>query len=84
MSLDPRNHNWEKELEGGLPDCRVRPMEREAARIVIGKGWWDKVFCANCGEPSGAVPPNCPHVFFICGTCVGQSGPPPGCVQVSE
>jgi hypothetical protein len=83
MSIDPRNHNWEKQLEKGLPDCRVKPFEREKAAVQIGRMQWDTVFCAQCFKPSGAVPPNVPHVFFICDECVYTNGPPPECVQVT-
>ena len=84
MSIDPRNNNWDTQLEKGLPDCRVAPFERGRNMVRIGQMMWDKVFCANCFKPTGAVPPYCPHVFFICDECVYTNGPPPECVQVVE
>lgn len=82
MSIDPRNHNWDIQLEGRLPDCRVKPFEREASQVTVGRGRWDIVFCAQCYKPQGAVPPNVPHVFFICDHCVYVNGPPPDCIEV--
>lgn len=84
MTLDPRNHNWEKELERGLPDSRVRPIERERFRFQVGRLTLDRVFCANCHEPFGGVPPSCPHVFYICQKCVENNGAPPECIQATE
>lgn len=81
MSLDPRNHNWDKELEGGLPDSRVRAIERDQHRFYLGRLALDRVFCASCHEPYGGVPVSCPHVFYICQTCVDTKGAPPECVQ---
>lgn len=85
-SLDPRDSNWDKELEKNgsfvLPDCRVKPIEREAARIRIGRLILDQVFCASCHKPFGGVAPDCPHVFYICDDCVYKNGPPADCVQV--
>lgn len=83
MSIDPRNHNWETQLEKGLPDCRLKPFDREKDRVQIGRMHWDKVFCAQCFKPTGAVPPDCPHVFFICDDCVRVNGPPADCIQVT-
>jgi hypothetical protein len=76
-SINPRNHSWEKSFEGDLPDCRVSPFERESHRVAIGRMLWDIVFCAQCHKPQGASPPSCPHVFFICDSCVTNHPPPP-------
>lgn len=83
MSIDPANHNWEKQLEKGFPDCRLRPFDREKKMFRVGRMMWDIVYCAQCHEPYGACPPNVPHVFFICDRCVLEKGPPPDCVQVT-
>jgi hypothetical protein len=40
------------------------------------------VFCAQCHKPFGGVPPDCPHVFYICDDCVHTYGAPADCVQV--
>lgn len=85
---DPRNGSWEKEFEKNgsyaLPDCRVGFLERDNHRVYlkhIGQEW-DTVYCAACHQPWAAVPPDCPHVFFICSPCVNAHGAPPDCVQV--
>ena len=83
MSLDPRNYNWEKELEGGLPDSRVKPIERDANRVQHGRLLLDHIYCANCGAPGGAVWPDCPHVFYICTSCADKNGDPPGAVKLT-
>jgi hypothetical protein len=82
---NPRNGSWERQFEMGLPDCRLSYLEREKARVpmtFIGQSW-DTVFCALCHKPYMAVPPDCPHVFYICEGCFLEQGAPPDCVQVS-
>lgn len=83
VSLDPADHNWERELERGLPDCRIRPIDRDMARYRHGRLVLDRVFCGSCHEPFGGVMPNCPHVFYICDDCARVKGAPPECVEVS-
>jgi hypothetical protein len=80
---NPRNGSWEREFEKNgsyaLPDCRVNYLERDAHRVFLpklGQGW-DTVFCSSCHEPKMAVAPDCPHVFFICQTCVDTKPLPP-------
>lgn len=88
-TLDPRDGDWCKELEKSivtghvLPDCRVKPIEREHNRVQIGRMMWDKVFCADCGTVYGASPPNSPFVFYVCDLCVRKKGSPPGAIQTS-
>lgn len=88
LSLDPRDHNWEKELEKGisghqLPDCRLSVLEREKVQIVIGRMKWDAVYCGNCHSgPHGATPPSSPFTFFLCDECFLRNGTPPGTVKV--
>jgi hypothetical protein len=82
VSIDPRNHNWEKGLEKGLPDCRVKAIERETGRVRFGAHLMDKVFCANCGEPGGLTFPWCPHIFYLCDSCFAKGGTPPGTVKI--
>ena len=85
---DPRNGSWEQAFEKNgaycLPDCRVSFLERDKYRVPVKFGQrWDTVFCAGpCGLPKMAVPPDCPHVFFICQDCVDTYGAPPDCIQV--
>ena len=75
-SVDPRNHSWDRGLEGGLPDCRVSPFARDGNRMAVGRMSWDIVFCAQCHKPYGATHPSCPHVFYICDSCVRLNPPP--------
>lgn len=82
MSIDPANHNWDRQLETRLPDCRLKPLEREKARYHHGRLVLDQVFCATCFAPFGGVTPNVPHIFYICDNCVRTNGPPPECVEV--
>jgi hypothetical protein len=80
-SLNPADHNWDRQLEEGYPDCRVKPIERDRSRIAIGRMIWDKVFCGSCGAECGATPPDNPHVFFMCDGCffgIGGGETPPG------
>lgn len=90
-SNDPRNGSWEKELERDgsliLPDCRLRFMERENTRVVIGRIAYDMVYCADCGKPAMGVNPDCPHVFYLCDDCFAtkyNNVPPAGTVQIPE
>jgi hypothetical protein len=80
---NPRNGSWEREFEKNgyksLPDCRVSYLERDNHRVFLrhlGQGW-DTVFCASCHKPKMAVAPDCPHVFFICQTCIDTKPLPP-------
>jgi hypothetical protein len=75
---------WDRQLEDGLPDCRLR-NGREGKRVMRAHMWWDPVYCANCGELKGLVTSGfTPHIFFLCDPCAGVNGPPPGCVEVPE
>ncbi len=78
-----RDGSWEKELEGGLPDCRLTGSARDRKTISYARMLWEKVFCANCGCNGGYVTADwSPHVFYICDACVGKMGAPAGCVEV--
>lgn len=67
-----------------LPDARLGLWARAKRTAVVlgGSLVYERVFCVNCGVPQGAVPAGCP-VFFLCDDCVGQWGPPPGCLEVT-
>ncbi len=85
---NPRNGSWEREFEKNgtfrLPDCRLKFLERDKARVFLphlGQGW-DTVFCAICGKPEMAVPPDCPHVYYQCQQCFNEHGAPPDAIQV--
>lgn len=81
-SLDPADHNWDRQLETRLPDCRLKPIDREAARFRQGRLVLDQVFCSSCHKPYGGVPPTVPHVFYICDDCAHTKGAPPECTEV--
>lgn len=79
--IDRRLENqWDKQLEQGLPDSRLRM--RENKRIFRAHMWWDPVYCASCGELKGLVTADwTPHVFYICDPCALKNGPPPGALE---
>ena len=71
---------WDREIEGDLPDCRVRYSAREP--VMFRRIPMEKVYCANCGTESGYATVFTPHVFFVCDKCCGIAGDPPGTVKV--
>ncbi len=74
---------WDRQLEGGLPDCRVRRSDRERAIVNRGRMAFEKVYCANCHKEAGLVTAEwTAHVFFICDDCA-RTGGPPGCIEVT-
>lgn len=77
---------WDKQLEGGLPDCRLSGSGDRARTEVFLRGkWWELVYCANCGDPYGGVTPEwSAHVFFICDDCVKVHGAPEGLVEIRQ
>jgi hypothetical protein len=78
---NPNSRYWDRELEEGLPDSRLRMRG-----TVMHKGQlMERCFCANCGGPGGLVTAEAfPHVFYICDECVANNGAPPGCIEVPE
>jgi hypothetical protein len=74
--------NWDRQLEGGLPDSRLRGTERENKTIVYAHQLWERVFCANCGRDGGLVTAGwSAFVFYVCDECAAKCGPPPGAVE---
>jgi hypothetical protein len=66
------NLDWSKELDQGLPDCRVRGGGNT---VVRAKMLWEKVYCANCGHLSGLVTAEwAAHVFYLCEKCAEVHG----------
>jgi len=57
---------WDKQLEGGLPDCRLTGGNRDATAITRYGMSWQRVFCASCGRPAGLCTEWTPHVFYVC------------------
>lgn len=73
--MDIRNTRyWDPELEGGLPDCRLRHGARKT--VNIGRLTYSEVYCANCGKLWGRATEQVTHVFHICDGCVEKYGPP--------
>lgn len=68
---------WDKQLEGGLPDCRLK-LDRRKTSIVFRDQLMEKVFCGNCGAPGGLVTAEwTPHIFYVCDECFLRCGPLP-------
>jgi hypothetical protein len=75
-------HSWNRELEFGLPDCRLRDPSHKMT--PHGRMWMERVFCANCGCDGGLVTPDfARHVFFLCDVCAEVHGKIDGAVEVS-
>jgi hypothetical protein len=77
---------WDRQLEDDngqrYPDCRSKNTED---RVYFGNMWWDRVYCANCGELDGLVTSDwTPHVFVLCNKCVGVNGEPEGMQKLTE
>jgi hypothetical protein len=85
MAIDlAKSRYWDRQLERGLPDCRLSALHRERRTFVIGRVEFEYVYCAQCGEwHGGGVTANwSAHVFFLCDRCVAENGAPPECVEV--
>jgi hypothetical protein len=81
--MELRDKDWDRGLEQGLPDSRLTGPDRENKTVYYARMNWEKIFCANCGDPGGIVTAGfSPHVFYICPKCVHVAGSPPGCVEV--
>jgi hypothetical protein len=76
---------WDRQLEGGLPDSRLSGTARERTVVVHARRRWERVFCANCGADGGLVTADwAPHVFYLCNGCAAACGAPPGAVEADE
>jgi hypothetical protein len=80
--FDRSLHNkWDRQLEEGLPDCRLSGPRRRATTLVHRGKLKECVFCANCGKSGGVVDADLlAHVFYYCDDCYHKFGckPPPG------
>lgn len=83
---DLRNSRyWDKQLEGGLPECRLSLSNRERSLVHRARMVWETVYCANCGEPDGLVTAEwSAHVFCLCNKCFAKFGVIEGTVQVPD
>jgi hypothetical protein len=67
--------SWNRELESGLPDCRLRGPRRRATTVPLGRMLMERVFCANCGGDGGLITAEwSPHVFYLCDECAATYG----------
>lgn len=81
---DPRK-DWDSQLEEGFPDSRLSWATREDRMIKVGRLEYERIFCASCGVPGGAVTPQVfAHVFYVCDSCVQKCGQPPGLAEIKE
>jgi len=77
--------NWDRELEGGLPDSRLSGTARENTTVAYARQLWERVFCASCGCDGGLVTAEfSAHVFYVCQECTDKMGAPPGMVEADE
>jgi hypothetical protein len=84
MGENVTRHSWNRELEYGLPDCRLN-FDRANKQAMHGRMWMEKVFCGNCGCDGGMVTPEwAAHVFFLCDDCAKRYGVIEGAAEVSE
>jgi len=71
---------WNRELEAGLPDCRLMGPRRRATTVPLntaslGRMLMERVFCGNCGGDGGLVTAEwSPHVFYLCEECAASHG----------
>jgi hypothetical protein len=78
------SRHWDQENESEFPDSRLTGMARDRTSVYVGRMECARVFCANCGKPSGASLPATPFIFFLCDNCAAIGGTPPGCVQIAD
>jgi len=77
--------NWDRQLEGGLPESRLGWNRRESTMIQHGRMTLERVFCANCGCNGGGVTPEwAAHVFYLCDACAEKYGNLDGATEVPE
>ena len=74
--------HWDKQLEDGLPDCRLSYSERDNDIVYLGRMPMHQVYCASCGKLQGLSTMHTTFVFYVCDPCVGRDGPPPACEEV--
>ena len=64
-----------------LPDCRAR--EGRGA-IETPHGWWEPVYCGNCGKDGGIVPSDMSFAYYACDDCAAKLGPAPGMMFIPD
>jgi hypothetical protein len=69
--------SWNKELERGLPDCRLTVGRNKTVvhKTRHVRAIWERVFCANCGCDGGLVMEDwAAHIFYLCAECAVKHG----------
>lgn len=55
-----------------LPSSR---LQRAIGSVRRPDGWWQPIFCANCGGDGGLVPEeNATFAFYLCNSCAATYG----------
>jgi hypothetical protein len=69
-----------------LPDSRLSGQGPTVKRSVWrGNGWWQPIYCANCGKEGGLVPEeNMTTVLWLCDICAETHGAIEGAVCVPD
>lgn len=59
-----------------LPDSRMPTVVTARGAVNSKLGWWQPIYCANCGKPGGFVPEeNMTYAFYLCDDpCATQYG----------
>lgn len=59
-----------------MPDILPSSMlKRPKGSVRRPDGWWQPIFCANCGCDGGLVPEeNMTFAFYLCNTCAEKLG----------
>jgi hypothetical protein len=79
------HNNWDRTLEGNLPDSRLTGPRRRATTIMRGGMKYELVYCANCGCSGGCVNADwTPHIFYLCDRCFLDGKAPVDAVMVDE
>ena len=74
---------WDRQLQGDLPDCRLRYQDRQDDIVMRGQMPWSRVYCGNCSAAGGLVTEaTVAFAFYLCNVCAARNGPPPGCHEV--
>ena len=65
-----------------LPDCRSRHTTTISRGVA---GYWQPVFCANCGIEGGMVPAeNMTFLFYLCTPCAMTHGQIAGTMMMPD
>ena len=74
---------WDRQLEEGLPDCRVAEQNRDKNKIIRGRMAFDPVYCGCCSKPSNYMAlDNTTFAFFLCDECA-EKNVPQGAVEIA-